>query len=121
MRKLGEMKFDALVDAVSAADFMNPLGRRSVFGPAHQCLVIHRRARAAALAVSARAGTRWHHPPWFGAEGAPVNDCGSHPLRGFSRRPRRTAISVRADAERPVWLRGRHRRPQFCGSNAIEP
>ena len=47
MRKLGKMKFDALVDAVSAADFMNPLGHRPVFGTAHRCLVIHRRARAA--------------------------------------------------------------------------
>ena len=51
MRKLGKMKFDALVDAVSAADFMNPLGHRPVFGTAHRCLVIHRRAIAAALAV----------------------------------------------------------------------
>jgi hypothetical protein len=35
MRKLGKMKFDAL----GAADFMNPLGHRPVFGTAHRCLV----------------------------------------------------------------------------------
>jgi hypothetical protein len=37
MRELGKMKFDALVDPVSAADFMNPLGHRPVFGTAHRC------------------------------------------------------------------------------------